>query len=80
MQIRKYITNKRVITVVLVLIFIALTLGNIYSFWIKPERQRYLEVGAIQMRNAIYNAVVRDGRVTVGNSEGEQIILVPLPQ
>ena len=73
-QFFKIITPFRIILLVAVISIIA----NVWFFggkWLTNERQKYLDGGAIQLREQIFNIAKQQGWVIIGNSAGEQIKL-----
>ena len=72
---RKFLTIKNIAIIVLIL---SLS-GNFYWFgsqWIQKEKQKYFDAGAVQMRDDIFQIAEQNKNITIGNSEGKQIILI----
>jgi len=73
-KLKNLITPFRILLLVAVISVVA----NLWFFggkWIAKEKQAYLNGGAIQMRDLIFNTAKQQGWIIIGNSSGEQIKL-----
>ena len=73
-QFFKIATPFRIILLVATISIIA----NLWFFgqkWLANERQKYLNSGAIQLREQIFNIAKQQGWIIIGNNAGETIKL-----
>lgn len=73
-QFFKVATPFRLILLVAVISIIA-NLSFFGSQWLKADRQKSLDAGAIQLREQIFNIVTQQGGVIIGNTAGQQVKL-----
>jgi len=74
MNITKLFTIKNLAILIIVLSLSA----NLFYFgreFVRNQKQKYLNLGAGQLQELIYNAAVKNNEVIIKNSEGKEIIL-----
>jgi len=71
--------KQRIITTSVIASIILISLGAngyfLINNWLKAERATYANLGAIQLRENVYNTATQNGFVVIGNAEGKQIKL-----
>lgn len=73
-QFFKIVTPFRLILLIAV-ISIVLNLWFFGGRWLQTERQNYLNAGAVQLRDQVFQIATQQGWVIIGNSVGETIRL-----